>query len=204
LGAESYLPGATTIGLKCKDGVILASEKRVSYGFTLVSKAGKKVFKINNRLGLACAGMIADMQAITRTLAAEVNLYELENERIMPIKSAAKLLSVILFNRRYMPYLTETLIGGIDAEGPHLFVLDPIGSLIEDDYAVLGTGAKIAIGIIETEYRKGLAVKEGRELAIKAIKAAISRDAVSGDGIDILCITNEGAAEESIPLISPI
>ncbi|OYT61987.1 MAG: proteasome endopeptidase complex, archaeal, beta subunit [Thermofilum sp. ex4484_15] len=204
MATESYLPGATTIGLRCKDGVILASEKRVSYGFTLVSKAGKKVFKINNRLGLACAGMIADMQAIARTLAAEVNLYELENGRIMPIKSAAKLLSVILFNRRYTPYLTETLIGGIDNEGPHLFVLDPIGSLIEDDYAVLGTGAKIAIGIIETSYKKDVSVKEGKDLAIRAIKAATSRDAISGDGIDVLSITNQGAEEETIPLAPSI
>jgi len=192
--------GATTVGLVAKDGVVLASEKRVTYGYALLSRAGKKVFKITDRLGIACAGLIADMQAISRVLAAEVKLYEIENERIMPVRSAAKLLSVILFNRRTMPYFTETLVGGVDDEGPHLFVLDPLGSVVEDKYAAIGSGARVAIGIVESEYRDGMAVGECEELAIKAVRMAIGRDAISGDGIDVLTITANGAVEKTIPL----
>ena len=198
--SETFPLGATTIGLVIKNGVILASEKRVTYGYALISKSGKKVFKITDRLGIACAGLIADMQAISRILAAEVRLYELENGRIMPIRSVAKLLSVILYNNRNMPYIAETLVGGVDEEGPHLFVLDPWGSVIEDKYAALGSGARIAIGIIESEYKDQLSEKEGEELAIKAIKTAIGRDAISGDGIDLLTITNSGVREKFIPL----
>lgn len=197
---EEFPLGATTVGLVAKDGVILASEKRVTYGYTLLSKSGKKVFRITDKLGIACAGLIADMQAISRVLAAEVKLYEIENGRIMPIKSAAKLLSVILFNSRIMPYFAETLVGGVDNEGPHLFVLDPIGSVIEDKYAALGSGARIAIGIIESEYKDGLFIKDGEELAIKAVKTAIGRDAISGDGIDLLIITGSQCLEKFIPL----
>ncbi len=192
--------GATTVGLVAKDGVVLASEKRVTYGYTLLSRAGKKVFKITDRLGIACAGLIADMQAISRVLAAEVKLYELENERTMPVRSAAKLLSVILFNRRTMPYFAETLVGGVDDEGPHLFVLDPLGSVMEDKYAAIGSGARVAIGIVESEYRDGMAVSECEELAIKAVRMAIGRDVISGDGIDVLTITINGAVERTIPL----
>lgn len=197
---EEFPLGATTVGLVVKDGVILASEKRVTYGYALLSKSGKKVFKITDKLGIACAGLIADMQAISRVLAAEVKLYEIENGRIMPIKSAAKLLSVILFNSRLMPYFAETLVGGVDNEGPHLFVLDPLGSVIEDKYAALGSGARIAIGIIESEYKDGLSLKEGEDLAIKAVKTAIGRDAISGDGIDLLMITDSQCLERFIPL----
>mgnify|MGYP000371378280 FL=1 len=197
---EEFPLGATTVGLVVKDGVILASEKRVTYGYALLSKSGKKVFKITDKLGIACAGLIADMQAISRVLAAEVKLYEIENGRIMPIKSAAKLLSVILFNNRSMPYFAETLVGGVDNEGPHLFVLDPLGSVIEDKYAALGSGARIAIGIIESEYKDGLSLKEGEDLAIKAVKTAIGRDAISGDGIDLLMITDSQCLERFIPL----
>ncbi len=198
--SESFPLGATTVGLITKDGVVLASEKRVTYGYSLLSKSGKKVFKITDRIGIACAGLIADMQAISRILAAEVRLYELENERIMPIRSVAKLLSVILYNNRHMPYIAETLVGGVDNEGPHLFVLDPWGSVIEDRYAALGSGAKVAIGIIESEYKDSLSTEEGENLAIKAIKTAVGRDAISGDGIDILVITNSGTRERFIPL----
>jgi len=197
---EEFPLGATTVGLITSEGVILASEKRVTYGYALLSKSGKKVFKITDRLGIACAGLIADMQAISRVLAAEVKLYEIENGRIMPVKSAAKLLSVILFNSRLMPYFAETLVGGVDDEGPHLFVLDPLGSVIEDKYAALGSGARIAIGIIESEYKDGLSLKEGEKLAIKAVKTAIGRDAISGDGIDLLMITDTGSSERFIPL----
>ncbi|RLE67945.1 MAG: proteasome endopeptidase complex, archaeal, beta subunit, partial [Thermoprotei archaeon] len=185
---ESYMPGATTVGAVFRDGTILASEKRVTYGYTLMSKSGKKVFKITDRLGIACAGLISDMQAIARILSAEVRLYELENNRVIPVRSAAKLLSSILFGRRVMPYFTETLVGGVDDTGPHLFVLDPIGSLIEDKYAALGTGAKIAIGIIEDNYKDDMELNNIRKIIIDAIKTAIGRDAVSGDGIDILII----------------
>ncbi|RLE95363.1 MAG: proteasome endopeptidase complex, archaeal, beta subunit [Thermoprotei archaeon] len=195
-----YAPGATVVGLVFDKGIVLAAEKRVTYGFSLMSKAGKKVYKINDRVGIACAGLIADMQMIAKTLAAEVNLYELETKKILSIRGVAKLLSVILFNRRLMPYFAETVVGGIDDTGPHIFVLDPLGSLIEDKYAALGTGAKIAIGILETEYSENITAEKAKSIAIKAIKTAISRDAVSGDGIDLLVISGKGAEEIFVPL----
>ena len=187
--------GATTVGLKVEEGVVLASEKRVSYGFTVTSKSAKKIFKISDHLGIACAGLIGDMQAIARSLRAELKLYELDTNRKMSIKAAAKLLANILFSQRYMPLMSETLVGGVDDTGPHLFVLDAIGSLIEDDYAALGSGATIAIGILEASYRKDMSVDEAKGLAIKAVRAAIERDALSGDGIDVLTITEKGAEE---------
>jgi proteasome beta subunit len=187
--------GATTVGLRVEEGVVLASEKRISYGFTVTSKSAKKIFKISDHLGIACAGLIGDMQAIARSLRAELRLYELDTNRKMSIKAAAKLLANILFSQRYMPLMSETLVGGVDDTGSHLFVLDVIGSLIEDDYAALGSGATIAIGILETGYRKDMTVDEARSLAIKAMRAAIERDALSGDGIDVLAITKKGAEE---------
>jgi len=193
-------PGATVVGLALKDGVVLASEKRVSYGFTLLSKAGKKVFRINRRMGIACAGIMADMQAIARTLAAEARLYELEHRRVMPIRAAAKLLSVILFNQRIFPLITETIVGGVDEEGSHIFVLDPIGSLIEDKYAALGSGAQVAIGIVESMYKENLSVKDAEKVAVKAVKSAISRDAISGDGVDTLVITENEVWENFYPV----
>lgn len=198
--AYSFTPGATAVGLVVKDGVVLASEKRVTYGFTLISKAGKKLFRINDRLGIACAGLISDMQSIARILAAEARLYELENGRIMPVRAAAKLLSIILFNKRTTPYFTETLVGGIDETGPHLFVLDALGSLIEDKYAALGTGAQVAIGIIENMYKDEITADEGEKIAVTAVKSAISRDAISGDGVDVLVIMPNKAIEKFYPV----
>jgi len=108
------------------------------------------------------------------------------------VRTVAKVLSNYLFSSRFVPYLTETIVGGFDDTGAHIIVLDPLGSMIEDDYAVVGSGAEIAIGVIESNYKSNLKPEELRELAIKAVKASISRDAASGNGIDLLLFTKEG------------
>lgn len=196
--------GATTVGIICKDGVVLAAEKRISYGYTIMSKSGKKVFIVNDRIGIGFAGLISDAQALLRRLSAEIRLYELENSVPMSTKSVAKLLSNILYSQRYYPAFTETMIGGLDREGPVLYILDQLGSLIEDKYAAMGSGGTVAIGIIEEGYSKDMTVEKGKELAVKAVKGAIARDIGSGDGVDVVVISAEGAREESIPIASVI
>jgi proteasome beta subunit len=193
-----WIPGATTIGVVCQDGVILASEKRVSYGYLIVSKGGKKVFKITKKIGAACAGLVSDMQILIREVGAYSNLYELDVNRRISVRSAAKLMSNLLFSRRLAPLITQTIVGGIDDTGASLYVLDVLGSVIPDKYAVVGSGTEIAIGILEEEYKENIPVKEGKQLVIRAIKSAISRDTLSGDGIDFLIITKDGIQEESI------
>ena len=195
-----YVPGATTVGVVCSDGVILASEKRVSYGHLVVSRVGKKVFKITEMIGAACAGLVSDMQILVREVEAYANLFKLEVGRLIAVKSAAKMMSNLLFGRRLFPLITQTVVGGIDDEGPSLYVLDVLGSNIPDKYTAVGSGAEIAIGVLEERYKEGMPVEEGKELVTGAIKSAISRDAMSGDGIDFLVITKDGIKEESIKL----
>jgi proteasome beta subunit len=118
--------------------------------------------------------------------------------RKISVRAASKLMSNILFNRRMMPLITQTIVGGVDQEGPSLWVLDILGSVLPDDYAVVGSGTEIAIAVIEEGYRKNITVAEAKELVTRAIKSAISRDAMSGDGIDFLIITKDGSTEETV------
>jgi len=196
---EELITG-TAVGVRASDGVVLAAEKRVAYGFTMFSRSGKKVFKVNDNIGIASIGILADMQVLTKIAKAYMSLYALDTKTRPSIRSAAKLLSYVLFSNRILPYFVEVLVGGVDDEGSHLFIMDPLGSLIEDDYAAVGTGTKLAIAILESGYRQGMSIKEARDLAIRAINQSISRDPVSGDGIDILTITGNGTTEETIPL----
>ena len=190
------MPGATTIGVVCKDGVILAAERRVTYGYFVMSKSGKKVFKIAEKIGAACAGIVADMQILTREVGAYLNLYTYEREQSVTVRTAAKLMGSMLFERRYFPYLAQTIVGGMDEAGPKLFVLDPLGSVIEDKFTAVGSGAEIAMGLLETDYKDGMAVDDAKGLVRKAVKAASARDIGSGEGIDMLIITNSGIREE--------
>lgn len=196
-GGMAWIPGATTIGVVCRDGVILASEKRVSYGYLVVSKGGRKVFRITDQIGAACAGLVGDMQILTREVEAQANLYSMDVGRSISVRSASKLMSNILFNRRYAPLITQTIVAGLDEEGPSLFVLDVLGSLIPDKYAVVGSGTEIAVGVLEEGYKEDMQIDEAKQLVTRSIKSAISRDVMSGDGIDFLIITKDGITEES-------
>ena len=193
-----FIPGATTIGAVCSDGVILASEKRVSYGYMVMSKVGKKVFKITDKMGAACAGLVSDMQVLVREIEAYAKLFNLDAGRPMPVKSAAKVMSNMLFSRRLAPLITQTIVGGIDEDGASLYVLDVLGSVIPDKYAAVGSGAEIAIGVLEERYKDGMTTEEAKELVVRAIKSAVRRDIMSGDGADFLTITEKGMQEESI------
>ena len=199
-GGPSWIPGATTIGVVCTDGVILASEKRVTYGHFVMSKGGQKVFKITNQIGVACAGLVGDMQILTREVEAQANLFSMDVKRPISVRAAAKLMANILFNRRYTPLITQTIVGGMDEEGPSLYVLDVLGSLLPDKYAAVGSGTEIAMGVLEASYKETLTIAEAKEVVLKAIKSAISRDALSGDGIDFLIISKNGVTKESIKI----
>lgn len=191
--------GATTVGIVCKDGVILASDKRIAYGYSIMSKSGKKVFPIGDRLGIGFAGLISDAQSVLRRISAEVRLYELEFHKTMGVRAATKLLSNMLYSQRYYPVFTETMVGGVGEDGGRLFILDQLGSMIEDSYAAIGSGGSIAIGILELDYSKECGVKEGKELAIRAVRAGIARDIASGDGVDVLILGKDGVREEFHP-----
>lgn len=193
-----FIPGATTIGVVCSDGVILASEKRVSYGYLVVSRVGKKVFRVTDRIGAACAGLVSDMQILIREVEAYANLFRLDANRPISVKSAAKVMSNLLFNRRLFPLITQTIVGGMDEDGASLYVLDVLGSVIPDKYSAVGSGAEIAMGVLEQGFKEDMMLKEAKDLVTRAIKSAIARDVMSGDGVDFLTVTGEGIIEESV------
>lgn len=192
------MPGATTLGIVFSEGVLLASEKRVTYGYFVMSKAGKKVFKITDHIGAACAGLVSDMQVLVREAEAHANLFKLDSGRRISVRSAAKVMSNLLFGRRLFPLITQTIIGGVDEDGASIYVLDVLGSVIPDKYAAVGTGAEIAVGVLEENYREDMGLEEVKEMAVRAMKSAISRDSMSGNGIDFLIFTKEGIIEESM------
>ena len=193
-----YVPGATTVGVVYHDGVILASERRVSYGYFVMSKTAKKLFKITDTIGAAFAGLVSDMQILSREAAAYANLYAYEKERPIGVKATAKMVGSLLFQNRMIPYITQTIIGGVDEDGPSLYVLDLLGSVMQDKYATVGSGTEVAIGVLEDEYKQDMNFDEAKELVGKTFKAALARDAGSGNGVDLLIVSMSGTKEETM------
>jgi proteasome beta subunit len=194
---DQYIPGATAVGVTYKDGVVLGAERRITLGNYVVSKTGKKVFRMTETVGAVCAGMVADMQNLVKEVGVYAKLKELEAKRPLRASAVAKLTSVIMFERRFSPLLTQVILGGVDAK-PRVWVLDPLGSLIADEYASVGTGAEMATGVLESGYSAGLSQKDARDLTVASIKAAIERDSMSGNGIDLLTVDKSGFREEQL------
>jgi proteasome beta subunit len=193
------MPGATAVGIAYKDGVILGAERRITMGSFVRSKSGKKVFKVTETVGAVCAGMVADMQNLVKEVGVYSKLKELEARKALKPNSVAKLMSTLMFQNRYAPLLTQVILGGV-GDKPIVYVLDPLGSVISDQYATVGTGEETAIGVVEAGYSPTMTQKEAHDLLVTAIKAAIARDAMSGNGIDILTIDKTGIKEEGINL----
>ena len=192
---------ATALGLKFKNGVVLAADRRVSYGTFVLSKAARKVFPVNDRVGVAFAGIPADMQELYDSLVYNVRIYEMDEGKKATPSNVSRLLSILLYSGRFTRFfLAEVVVGGLSPDGPKIIAVDAAGGMLEDDFAAEGTGAQLATGILEREFRKDMSESEAVELAKRAMIAAIERDAMSGDGIDILVVTEEGTKEEFVPL----
>jgi proteasome beta subunit len=190
--ANEVKTGTTTLGMVCKDGVVLAAERRATMGTLIAHKATKKVFKLDDNLGLTTAGLVGDIQLLARYITAEVELFKLKRNTPMSVKACATLLSNILAGRRYFPYWVQLVIGGVDEEGNHVYSLDMAGGSIPDKYVTTGSGSPYVYGVLEDHYKDDVSLDNGIDLAIRALTAAMKRDAVSGDGIDIISITKKG------------
>ena len=189
--------GTTTIGIVCKDGIVLAADKRVTSGYLISYKKFDKIISITENIAVTVAGTVSDVQLLTKYLKAELKLKDIRTGRETTVKEAAHLLANFVYNniRKYslIPGISHFIVGGKDSSGFHLYDLSPDGSMVEvDDYISSGSGSVMVFGVLETMYKKGLSVEEGVKLAAKGVNAAVQRDIASGNGVDILTITKEG------------
>jgi len=184
--------GTTTLGLACKDGTVLAADRRATAGTMIAHKRTRKVYKIDDNLGLTTAGLVGDLQMLARYITAEAELYKLKRSLPMSVEAAATLTANILAGRRYFPYWVQLVIGGVDAKGSHVFSLDMAGGSLEDKWVSTGSGSPYVYGVLEDHWKDDMTWEEGANLAVRAVTAAMKRDAVSGEGIDVAIISKDG------------
>jgi proteasome beta subunit len=190
--------GTTTIGIVCQDGVVLASESRVTMGNFISSKEGKKIYQIDDLVGMTIAGGVGDAQSLVRTITVEAKLYKMRHGKAMTVTAIATLLSNILNSNRYYPYFVQLMIGGFDKNASSLYSLDAVGGQIEERLAAAqGSGCPIAFGVIEDRYAENLPIEGGVDLAIRALTSAMKRDSASGNDMRVVKISAKGFVELS-------
>jgi len=190
--------GTTTVAMTASDGVVLCTDTRVTAGYLYIAhRQGKKVHRIDNHVGVTIAGTVAEAQSMIDTLKYYANLYKLENEKPIPIKSLGRISANIFFANRFYPFIADFLIGGYDdLDGNVIYSVDFFGALAKEDAVSTGSGSPVAYGIIEDQYRKGMKVDQVIPIAIQAVNAAIKRNAGTGDGFDVAVITKERGYQE--------
>ena len=193
--SSNILKGTTTIGIVCRDGVILATDTRATMGYFVAHKRAKKVYPIDDHLAMTIAGSVADAQSMVGLLKANAHLYKFENGVPMPVGSAARLLANVLFSARGMPFMLQAIIAGVDESGPRIFVLDPLGSVTEEKFASTGSGSPIAYGVLESQIKEKMLVREALPIIFKSLNSAIKRDIATGDSFDLVIIDKDGYRE---------
>ena len=189
---EKILHGTTTVAIKVKEGVVLCADMRASAGYFIANNNTMKIQKIEQHAGLTLAGGVADAQNIVAVLRYHANVHRIQNQEPIPIRSLSRLTSLMFHQNRGYPFIADILVGGYDNQGPQLFNIDMFGSVEEKSYVTTGSGSPVAYGLLEDEYRDDLSLDDAKIIALRAVKAAITRNIGTGDGINVALIDKNG------------
>ena len=187
---EGMKTGTTTVGVRAGDAVVLATDMRASLGRMVSSKDVQKVEQVHPRGALTIAGSVSAAQSLIETLKAESNLFEVRRGKEMSMRALSTLTGNLLRSGGF--YIVSPILGGVDDEGAHVYSIDALGGMTEEEYTVSGSGSQFALGVLEQEYDEGMSVEDAKTVVTKAIKSAMERDTASGNGINIAVVTEEG------------
>ena len=191
-----YKKGTTTVGIVCKDGIVIGAEKRATVGNFIADKNAEKIVNISDKMILTTAGTVSDAQLLVKLVRAEIKLKDIRTGRESTVSEVANLLGGMVYGniRRpsMIPGITQFLLAGSDSTGEYLYDLFVDGSVMKtEDYVASGSGSIVVYGILEAMYKKDISTKEGIDLVLKAINAAMQRDSASGNGIRIYVVNKE-------------
>ncbi len=193
----TFSTGTTTVGLICKDAVVLGTDKRATMAYFIASKISEKLHKIQDHLWMTIAGSVADAQYLVDIIKAETTIYQLQKEKLIPVKAAGKMMSNLLYRYKLFPFEVGLILGGVTKEeGPVLLDIGAYGSILPEKYVAVGSGQNFSYGVLEAKYKDDLSIEEGKEIVRTAVTSSINRDMASGNGIDIVVVKAEGPAEK--------
>ncbi|MEK6981845.1 MAG: archaeal proteasome endopeptidase complex subunit beta [Candidatus Micrarchaeota archaeon] len=183
--------GTTTVGISCKDGIIMASDKRATMGYLIASKDIDKIYPIDDHISMTIAGGVGDAQQLIRWMQAECRLYKLKHSKKISVEAATNMLANILAQYKFYPFYVQLLIGGFD-EKSKLYSVDMLGGITEEKFTSTGSGSPIAYGVLEELVKEDAMIEDNLPVAAKAVSAAMRRDAASGERVDLITVTKQG------------
>ncbi len=185
---EAVKRGTTTVGLKYRDGVILIIDKRITSPL-IVPSSIEKIFKIDEFIGCATSGLVADARVLVDRARIESQINKITyNERI-PVDVLVK--KICDFKQNYTqyggvrPFGTALLIAGVDEKGVHLYETDPSGAMMSYKAGSIGSGRSTVMEIFEEKYRSSLSMDQTINLGLSALLAATDESSLNTMAIEI-------------------
>lgn len=185
---EALKTGTTTIGIKLKDGVVLASDQRATMGNLIAHSDVQKVYRLADNIGMTIAGVVGDAQLMVRYMQSEISIYSMKKGAPMTVNAAATYIAGAMRQGFYL----GLIVGGYDKTGGHIISIDGAGGYIEDKYTSVGSGSVFALGALEAVVKDDMTRDEGIDAAITGLNAARRRDNCTGDGMLVSFIGPNG------------
>lgn len=191
--------GTTTVGLRLRDSVVIAADKRASQGYFIAHKRVRKIVKIDDHIVMSIAGLVADAQILASQLQYLARKHRYEEGAPVPVRTLVSYLGLLLNAYKYFPFEVQLIVGGYDTE-PRLYAVQWFGDYVEENYTVTGSGSPVAVGLIESRYSPGMSVDEAVKLALEAIRASTRRDVFSGEGVDVAVVRRDATEFQTFSL----
>ncbi|KAM9315853.1 proteasome subunit beta type-1 [Gastrophryne carolinensis] len=202
--------GGTVLALAGEDFAIVASDTRLSEGYSIHSRDTPKCYKLTDKTVIGCSGFHGDCLTLTKIIDARLKMYKHSNNKTMTSGAIAAMLSTILYSRRFFPYYVYNIIGGLDEEGKGaVYSFDPVGSYQRDAYKAGGSASAMLQPLLDNQIgyknmqnveRLPLTLEKAMQLVKDVFISAAERDVYTGDGLKMSIVTKDGVREESISL----
>jgi len=213
-GAQDFNPytfnGGTILAIAGSDFCVVASDTRLSEGFSIHSRDLPKTVCLSNNTVLASCGFHGDVLTLTSVLEARQKMYEHEHQKKQSTSAMAAMLSTMLYNRRFFPYYVYNVIGGLDEQGRGaVYSYDPVGSYEREEYRAGGSAGAILQPLLDNQigFKNQQGVEKvplSRDKAVNLAKdvfiSAAERDIYTGDAVVIHLITRDGIQTERFSL----
>jgi proteasome alpha subunit len=185
--------GSTAIGMVCRDGVILVTDKRI-VDELVVPEAVEKIFQIDEHIGSTASGILSDARVLVERAQVKAQqhrfVYDTPIDTLSIVKDICNLKQICTQSGGLRPFGVSVLVAGIDNGTPKLFETDPTGIYFQYRATVIGEGETVVEEMLHKEYKDDLTIEDGIRLAVGALAKFLDKN-FSADRIDAAYINTK-------------